>query len=162
MNTEAIERIKGFCCEVDEEKWKELVRVADEVGAPMCGILAADNTESIKYKYVGDKGTNLIVGWYSNPMGIATLIPFPDFLAKLKGEENWQPKAGEMVNGSLNGKNWSDFEYEYIAAYCGKHVVKHMPVRGEWIAGVWDYVRPLRPAITRTEAESLLGKRIID
>jgi hypothetical protein len=32
MNTQAIERIKGYCCKVNEEQWEELVRVADEVG----------------------------------------------------------------------------------------------------------------------------------
>jgi hypothetical protein len=32
MNTQAIERIKDYCCEVTQEQWEELVRGADEVG----------------------------------------------------------------------------------------------------------------------------------
>jgi hypothetical protein len=160
MNTEAIERIRGYCCEVTQEQWNELVRVADEVGVEAGAVSRLGMMKPDKFARLAIDDE--VLGVYPDKHAEHELIPFPDFLAKLKGEGKWQPKAGEMVNGSLNGKSWLDCEDEYIAAYCGKHVVKHMTVRGEWIACVWDYVRPHRPTITRTEAEALLNKRIID
>ena len=34
----AIERIAGYACEINEDQWRELVKVADEVGAqPLIG-----------------------------------------------------------------------------------------------------------------------------
>jgi hypothetical protein len=162
MNTEAIERIKGFCCEVDEEQWKELVMAAHDNGVNPS---VEDQWHGCYPVFFIDSERNEIDGHAfieaAQKKEIVS-IPFPDFLAKLKGDEKWEPKAGEMVNGGLDNKHWSEFEDEYIAAYCGKHVVKHMTVRGEWIACVWDYVRPLRPTITRAEAEQLINKRIID
>ena len=155
MNTKAIERIKGYCCEVTQEQWKELVRTADEVGVEVYGKDFDDRFPFFASDYDGNKLVE-----YTRRKG--NLIPFPDFLAKLRGVEEWQPKVGEYVNGSMNGKSWSETEDEYIAYYCGKHVTKHMTVRDEWIACVWDYVRPLRPTITREEAEKQLGKRIIN
>jgi hypothetical protein len=161
MNTEAIERIKGYCCEVTQAQWDEMVKVADEVGVLVRRSSRESCVTRVEKLARYNKYANCL-GVYDGKYDDQDLIPFPDFLAKLKGEEKWQPKAGEMVNGGLDNKHWSEFEDEYIAAYCGKHVVKHMTVRGEWIACVWDYVRPHRPTITRTEAEQLLNKRIID
>jgi len=158
MNTEAIDRIKGYCCEVTQEQWDELVRVADEVGAKVYNPTWYPGMVTMCVSFHKDRD---IVKDPVNLQGYP-VIPFPDFLAGLKGEEQWHPKAGEMVEVSMNGKSWAEVPEEYIVFYCGKHVVKHMTVRGEWIACVWNYVRPLRPTITRTEAEALLNKRIID
>jgi len=159
MNTKAIERIKGFCCEVDEAQWNELVRVADEVGAPMCRYIVSKNTKKFFFKYVGSHGTDSIVGWVSNPKGKADLIPYPDFLAKLKGEEKWQPKAGEMVEVSGDDCAVEWYSREFVATREGKHFC--WTETGTAVSH-WPSIRPLRPTITRTEAESLLGKRIID
>jgi hypothetical protein len=157
MNTQAIERIKGYCCEVDKHQWNALLIAAKDVGAKVFN--PNWSTSNGKMVVSVHKDRDIV----KDPVNLQgyPVIPFPDFLAKLKGEE-WQPKAGEMVEVSMNGKSWAEVPEEYIVFYCGKHVVKHMTVRGEWIACVWNYVRPLRPTITRTEAEQLLNKRIID
>jgi hypothetical protein len=85
-----------------------------------------------------------------------SIIPFPDFIAKLKGEEKWEPKAGEMVEFSDKGILWR--EREFIAKSRGKYV--------GWTSDIeihaWAMCRPVRPTITRSEAEALLNKRIID
>jgi hypothetical protein len=85
-------------------------------------------------------------------------IPFPDFLAKLKGEEQWEPKAGEMVEVSINGETWG--EREFIAKRNSFFVC--WVDEGSVLTHPFPHCRPLRPTITRTEAEQLLNKRIID
>jgi hypothetical protein len=152
MNTEAIERIKGYCCEVTQEQWDELVRVADEVGVRVGKASRASGvTESDKFaRYNGYAG---VLGVYYGKRSEHKTIPFPDFLAKLIGEKKWQPKAGEMVE--VGG----GYVREYIATRGGKHYC--WGETGDGVAS-WDEMRPLRPTITRTEAERLLNKRIID
>jgi hypothetical protein len=156
MNT-AIDRIKGYCCEVTQEQWDELVRVADEVGVKVgCASrsVRVDNNAFARLA-VG----SAILGVYPDKHAEHKPIPFHDFLAKLKGEEQWQPKAGEMVE--VSGDDGHLYSAEYIGPSKGRHVV--------WTGG-WDGAivtdfpncRPLRPTITRTEAEALLNKRIID
>ena len=109
---EAIERIKEYCCEVTHKQWKELVRVADEVG-----VMVGFKSENPNLVIVHMSNNRI---WFVNSFTFLQSkdrkkIPFHDFLAKLKGaEEPWEPKAG------------------------------------------------LRPTITRAEAETQLGKRIID
>jgi hypothetical protein len=152
MNTEAIERIKGFCCEVTQEQWEELVKVADEVGVDVGG---PDSCKLMPPKffirYYNDYGLITVLEKFDR-----NVIPFPDFLAKLKGEEKWEPKAGEMVEVSGSGLVW--WEREFIAKSRGKYV--GWTSDGEVHA--WAMCRPARHTITRTEAESLLNKRIID
>jgi len=152
MNT-AIERIKGYCCEVTQEQWDELVRVADEVAAKVYNPTWCPGMVTMFVSLHKDRD---IVKDPFNIQGYP-VIPFPDFLAKLKGEEQWQPKAGEMVEVSQSGDKWS--EMEYVASHNDGHVV----CRQLNYAYLWfEYIRPLRPTITRTEAERLLNKRIID
>ena len=156
----ATERIAGYACEVNEEQWRELVKVADEVGL-ICPYPEFDSFYAFAFiDNENELDAHQTIKDAKNA-GL-TLISYPDFLAKLKGEEKWVPKAGEKVNGSINGNSWSDFADEYITEYCGMHILKHMTVNGEWIACVWKHVRPLRPTITRKEAEEKLKARIID
>jgi hypothetical protein len=87
------------------------------------------------------------------------VIPFPDFLAKLRGEE-WQPKAGEMVEVSnCNDAMWC--EREFAAKRKGFYIC-WLPSPNDHITASWSYCRPIMPTITRAEAEAQLGKRIID
>jgi hypothetical protein len=153
MNTEAIERIRGYCCEVTQAQWDELVRVADEV-------IVSDSVfvwrHLISYKYAA-----LIDGKFqtwNSKCGVC--IPFPDFLAKLRGDEKWQPKAREMVEVNAYADCWS------LATYIGKFSELFV-CKGKFECGSYtdfpsDRIRPLRPTITRTEAEQLINKRIID
>jgi hypothetical protein len=148
---EAIERIKGFCCEVTEAQWKELVRVADEVGLAH-GHSYADNRNAdvTEFDFAQLDEDELVC--LSMNFG-EKVIPYPDFLAKLKGEEKWEPKAGEMVE--VGG----GYEREYIAQRGGKHFC--WGEKGDSVSS-WLTVKPVRQTITRAEAESLLNKRIID
>ena len=142
----AIERIKGFCCEVTPTQWEELVRVADEVGVDM---------QSRKYN-----GYKFYLLFNDRIFGNADVmgesIPFPDFLAKLRGVEEWTPKAGEMVEVSNDGSKW--WAREFIAESRGKFI--------GWASDDtpcdWNMCRQAMPTITRAEAEQQLGKRIID
>jgi hypothetical protein len=165
MNTKAIERIKDYCCEVTQEQWEELVKVADEVGCEVGPSSKRDGPCSV-FRLVGE---------YKGALSLCEtargdeIIPFPDFLAKLKSEEDadpftasdtlemarktWQPKAGEMVE--VGG----GYEREFIATRGGKHFC--WGANGDSVSS-WSSVRPARPTITRAEAEKQLGKRIID
>jgi hypothetical protein len=154
MNTEAIERIRGYCCEVTQEQWYELVRVADEVGVKVYNS-EWDRGRSIMFVIL-HKDNDIV----KDPFNIQgyPVIPFPDFLAKMKGDDQWQPKAGEMVEVSTNGERWSQREFiakrnAFFVCWATKESVNTYP---------FSHCRPLRPTITRTEAEALLNKRIID
>jgi hypothetical protein len=154
----AIERIQGFACEVNQEQWEELVRVADSVGVQICDNLMIGNSKMrIEYSYVGGEGGKILVGWKARPLFIDNLIPYPDFLSKLKGEEKWEPKNGEEVEVSQSGDKW--LTHQYVIAHNDGHVVyRELNCTYLW----FPMCRPLRPTITRQEAESILNKRIID
>jgi hypothetical protein len=154
MNTEAIERIKGFCCEVKEAQWKELVRVADDVKFAVCEESRRTGTDEDECFAQMDRHDKDLCLFYSEEGN--EIIPYPDFLAKLKGDEQWQPKAGEMVEVQKDGI-W--VEREYVGLRHGNHVCW---MQNSASTSIWSEVRPLRPTITRTEAEQLLNKRIID
>lgn len=157
----AIERIKGFCCEVNEQQWNELVRVADEVGVKVDKTSRRDGIDGGKYPIAGvsicdnDIFTRAYVKSWEK-------IPFPSFLAKLKGDEEWQPKAGEMVECRDGiGADW--FMAKYVG-HDGKWAVcrpEHHPL-GHYTVHDAANFRQLLPTITRAEAEKQLGKRIID
>jgi hypothetical protein len=149
MNTKAIERIKGYCCEVTEAQWKELVRVADEVGVRVGDW--SKLTRFNNFRYARIIGARLC--HRNHTIERIEMITFPDFLAKLKGEEKWEPKAGEMVE--VGG----GYEREYIAQRGGKHFC--WGEKGDSVSS-WLTVKPVRQTITRAEAEQLLNKRIID
>jgi hypothetical protein len=151
MNTQAIERIKGYCCEVTQEQWEELVRVADEVGLTVGAASRNANVFSIHCAMWS------FHFWLIIQPSKGVKIPFPDFLAKLKGEE-WQPKAGEMVEVSDDRLYW--VKREFLTERHGKLVCWGNLPNAE--THRWLHIRPLRPTITRTEAEALLNKRIID
>jgi hypothetical protein len=159
MNTKAIERIKGYCCEVTQEQWDELVKVADEVGVKVgnksreCGVTESDKIARYN-KLAG------LLGVYCNKYDGQEIIPFPEFLAKLKGDEQWQPKAGEMVE--VSNDDFTTYVQGIYIGYddrWGNHVIR--------IANYIEYVgeknvRKSIPTITRTEAEAILNKRIIN
>jgi hypothetical protein len=154
MNTEAIERIRGYCCEVTQEQWYELVRVADEVGVRVYNS-EWDRGRSIMFVIL-HKDNDIV----KDPVNVQNkpVIPFPDFLAKMKGEEEWQPKAGDMVDTSVGGKIWNPREFiakrnSLFVCWVDEGSVETHP---------FTHCRPLRPTITRTDAEQLLNKRIID
>ena len=156
----AIERIKGYCTEVTQAQWEELVRVADEVGM-LVGYNSRKYGVTINDRYARLNGFGGM-GVYFDRTSNTKQIPFPDFLAKLRGVEEWTPKAGEMVEVRDGvGADW--FLAKYVG-HDGKWAVcrpEHHPL-GHYTVHNDVNFRPLRPAITRAEAESQLGKRIID
>lgn len=93
-----IERITGFACKVDQSQWAELVRVADEVGLPVGDYVRSlpSKCDTLNnYAAIGYTGHYLSV---FSEITTQFEIPFPDFLSKLKGEEEtWVPKNGEEV-----------------------------------------------------------------
>lgn len=152
----ATERITGFACEVNEDKWRELVKVADEVGCPVDRISRKDGTMKGRYKEAGyDEHHKELM----TDTGFKNLIPYPDFLAKLKGVEKWEPKNGDEVEvvtcgGVMTGR--------YMGLFGGDHWVFY-----DDAPYPYSEVRPLRPTITRKEAEEKLKElgvnaRIID
>jgi hypothetical protein len=151
MNTEAIERIKGYCCEVTRKQWDELVRVAN-----LYGFEPSDFVKRYTYAFIdADEVLNAYSSVSDALEESLTIIPYPDFLAKLKGEEKWEPKNGEhiYVKGLFNAM--------FIGMH-GENYVVHDVDKGGYTACSPSAVAPLRQTITRTEAESLLKKRIID
>jgi hypothetical protein len=155
MNREAIERIKGYCCEVTQEQWDELVRVADEV---KLAVAHSSRGEMVKPDKFARLSWNTALGVYPDKHDDQKQIPFPDFLAKLRGEERWDPKAGEMVDTSVVGEIWNPREFiakrnSLFVCWVDEGSVETHP---------FTHCRPIRPTITRTEAEQLLKKRIID
>lgn len=158
----AIERIAGYACQVNEDKWRELVKVAYRVE------LSAGDWASTSGKFKVNNRFAWITDRYNKPRLVHrghaanfTLIPYPDFLAKLKGEEKWEPKQGDMVELSYNGTTFTE-AIEYIA-YRGGH---HWAWQNDE-AKRFRFARPLRPTITRKEAEDKLKEfgvsvRIID
>jgi hypothetical protein len=158
---EAIERIKGYCCEVTREQWKELVREAHNNGVSKS---LQDTWDELYPVFFIDDESQQVDAYGSVILakrhGIGLIpIPFPDFLAKLKGEEKWEPKAGEMVEVSYSGFDWCNRKF------IGKNEEYYIVYR-ESDNTYWPYelnqIRPLTTTITRAEAESLLNKRIID
>jgi hypothetical protein len=154
---EAIERIKGYCCEVTQAQWKELVKVADEVGCDVGPVSRRCRPDRIdKYARIDLLFVSPCLGFYDD-FPECQIIPYPDFLAKLKGEEKWEPKAGEMVEVEINGK-WKSVKF---VGYNDATIVWFDPF-GQAKYREAASCRPIRPTITRAEAESLLNKRIID
>jgi len=150
-----IERIAGYACEVNEDQWRELVKVADEVGVPVNKRSRDGGTSDGLWRVVEFFEEELWIDSHVEEKRTA-MIPYPDFLAKLKGEEKWEPKNGEEVEVSEEGNVWRTAEF--VAMSRGRYVVW---TEGTYIQ-VWSHVRPLRPTITRAEAEQALGKRIVD
>ena len=120
--------------------------MADEVGVDVSHVKGGNTLAAVDVMGV-------LCCWHS--LKTKTLIPFPDFLAKLRGEE-WTPKAGEMVEVSHNGEVWGT--RQFIAKSMGRFIVWS----NDGAAVDHTFCRPLRPTITRAEAEQQLGKRIID
>lgn len=147
----AIERIKGYCTEVNQAQWEELVRVADEVGVGV-GCESRKDGPCRIYRYA-----EYHYGELALSKGVhAGLIPFPDFIAKLRGGEEWTPKAGEMVEVSRNGEVW--IPREFVTKSKGRFIVWSNADE----AVDFPLCRQAIPTITRAEAEAQLGKRIID
>jgi len=81
---EAIERICGFACKVNKIQWKELLQVTDELG-----IFTNSNNRSRKsferHPYAGlSKDCQMMRCFFVDDH--ETLIPFDEFVARLKGE----------------------------------------------------------------------------
>ena len=151
----AIERITGFACEVNEDQWRDLVKVADEVGVKVDEPSRINGTEDGRYKIATVSEEDLMT--YDRVESDETLIPYPDFLAKLKGVEKWEPKNGEEVEVQYVDKNWHNARF--IGMSEGFYVCQ---MKGDFLAFEPILIRPLRPTITRKEAEDKLNVRIID
>lgn len=155
----AIDRIKGYCCEVTQAQWEELVRVAHKNGVSPTEY---DHWDVLYNVFCIDEEENTTNGYADTELAKReglTAIPFPDFLAKLRGVEEWMPKAGEMVEVSGEDGHW------HSAEYIGLSRDKHIVWTAGWTGAVvteWPNCRPILPTITRAEAEQQLGKRIID
>jgi hypothetical protein len=158
----AIERIQGFACEVTQEQWEELVRVADSVGVKVGSISRIDGIYSNKYPYaaITNRKNNLCT--FPTREG-NTLIPYPDFLCKLKGEEKWEPKNGEEVEVRPDS-NYVWGKAIFIGMDVdGKHVVRVNRIGQTPYVDVPPHnIRKPIETITRQEAEAILNKRIID
>lgn len=156
----AIERIQGYACEVDEDRWRELVKVADEVKA---NIFDRSWTNETEKRFVSVYLDGDIIKDSFIAKGL-TLIPYPDFLAKLKGEEKWEPKNGEEVEVSDG-----DTGYWYKVKFVGRTGVRNVCMVRSYVYGDYadTHIRPLRHTITRAEADQKLKElgviaRIVD
>lgn len=155
----AIERIQGFACEVTQEQWEELVRVADKVGVKVFDELWPN------------KVTKLFISLYEDGdlvkdsfiVGKKTEIPYPDFISKLKGEEKWEPKNGEEVEVRPDSNYvWGKAIFIGMDVE-GKHVVRVNRIGQTPYVDVPPHnIRKPIETITRQEAEAILNKRIID
>jgi hypothetical protein len=160
---EAIERIKGYCCEVTREQWKELVREAHNNGVSKS---LQDTWDELYPVFFIDDESQQVDAYGSVILakrhGIGLIpIPFPDFLAKLKGAEKWQPKAEEMVEVAYSHGPEIWEQRRYVGSVLdGNHSV-HLCLNGGSYE-VFGKIRPVAQPITRAEAEALLNKRIID
>lgn len=140
---------------MNEERWRELVKVADEVGVKMH---ITDFDPSFRF-IAFDHKHECLVGWHFKPTHL-DLIPYPDFLAKLKGDEKWEPKNGEEVEVKPTNHNWQKANYigmdgDYYVCFTIYDGVVYHGFKA-------TRIRPLRPTITRKEAEEKLNARIID
>lgn len=156
-----IERIAGYACQVNEDKWRELVKVAYRVES------SAGDWASTSGKFKVNNRFAWITDRYNKPRLVHrghaanfTLIPYLDFLAKLKGEEKWEPKNGEEVEVSV-GRPSKWVKAEFVCIHKTYYICS---LKDEWqyLPFTLNLIRPLRPTITRTEAEQTLGKRIVD
>jgi hypothetical protein len=156
---EAIERILGYCCEVNEQQWEELVRVADEVGLRVsCGIKYTCPPKRRYARLDGNEVDGFMLERLRSTFGDA-VTPFPDFLAKLKGEEKWQPKAGDMVEVNYTGRRWDTAIF--IGPYEDLFVCKGVFECGSYSGLKSNQIRPIRPTLTLAEAEAKLNCKII-
>lgn len=154
----AIERITGFACEVNEERWRELVKVADEVGCPI-----GTASRSVKRPTENWACYNSLVkclGVYTEKFTDCKPTTYPDFLAKLKGDEKWEPKNGEEVEVKPTNHNWQKANYigmdgDYYVCFTKYDDVVYHGFKA-------TRIRQLRSTITRKEAEEKLNARIID
>jgi hypothetical protein len=152
----AIERIQGFACKVTQEQWEELVRVSDSVGCPIG--TASRTVKQPTENYASWNSLVECLGVYCEKFSDCTLIPYPDFLSKLKGEEKWEPKNGEEVEidyqGSIRVGTFIGMDGELMVCKLPDVIVMqgYNP----------KIVKPSRQTITRQEAEAILNKRIID
>lgn len=150
-----IERIAGYACEVNVDHWRELVKVADEVGIK-CPFPEWDSEFTFAFVDGEDELDCHETKKAVKDSGLA-LIPYPDFLEKLKGDEKWEPKNGDEVEVRREDNKW------HLAKFVGMHEGFYVcRCRNEFIGFQDVLIRPLRPTITRTEAEQTLGKRIVD
>ena len=158
MNTKAIERIKGYCCEVKQKQWEELVKVADKVGCPVESDSRKKGTEEGTWIHAMECEGEIII--CVNNVG-DQLIPFHDFLAKLRGDEEWEPKAGEMVEVEVGNTNTTWVKAEMVCVHKGYYICNEVN-NWQYLPFKLNQIRPLLPTITRAEAESKLNARIID
>jgi len=161
-----IERISGYACEVNEEQWRELVKVADEVGVHVNKRSRDGGTSDGLWRVVEFFEEELWIDSHVEEKRTA-MIPYPEFLAKLKGEEKWEPKNGDEVECRDGlGADW--FLAKFVG-YDGKWAIcrpEHHPL-GHYTTHNDDNIRTLRPTITRAEAEQKLKEfgvnaRIVD
>jgi len=82
---EAIERMRGFACHVNDKQWTEIINVAEEVNCPVCSIDRHKGTRNGRWPVVGvfTEGTKITVMAIHDHETI--IIPFYEFVAKLKG-----------------------------------------------------------------------------
>lgn len=159
----AIERIKGYCTEVNQAQWEELVMVADEVGM-LVGYNSRKYGVTINDRYARLNGFGDI-GVYFDRTSNTKQIPFPDFLAKLRGEE-WTPKAGEMVEVEV-GKLYPTWSKAEMVCYHKGYYICNEVNNWQYMPFKLNQIRPITPTITRAEAEAKLkdagiNARIID
>lgn len=160
----AIERIAGYACEVNEKQWRELVKVADEVGVPVNKRSRDGGTSDGLWRVVEFFEEELWIDTHVEEKRTA-MIPYPDFLAKLKGEEKWEPKNGEEVEVSV-GRPSKWVKAEFVCIHKTYYICS---LKDEWqyLPFTLNLIRPLRPTITRAEAEQKLKElgvnaRIVD
>lgn len=156
----AIERIRGYCTEVTQAQWEELLRIVKGHRELYHGLIikteAELNKKGFGFAYVHGsflQCESRKLSMFQNP------IPFPDFLAKLRGVEEWTPKAGEMVE-VRNGPKEEWYPVYFVGRIDEWNVCR--VVANDYSDYIDEHIRPILPTITRAEAEAQLGKRIID
>lgn len=156
----ATERIKGYCTEVNQAQWEELVRVAHANGVTPTEYDYWDVSYNV---FCINEEENTTNGYADTELARReglTAIPFPDFIAKLRGVEEWMPKEGEMVEVEVGKLNPTWVKAEMVCVHKGYYICNEVN-NWQYLPFKLNQIRPIRPTITRAEAEQQLGKRII-
>jgi hypothetical protein len=83
-----VERIEGFACKVEESEFDGFKKAAKIADLP---VYDPDEYDP-KYPFYAWDGTEL-VGWSNMEDGVFKVIPFDEFIKKLKGEPMSMTKA---------------------------------------------------------------------
>lgn len=137
-----------YCTKINILQWDILVKMCDELGIKIQKLPTINPYTHYTYvKY--DDGVG-ITTWTTMEDKYDGEVSFPYFLTELRKIQQWTPKAGEMVEVSAGGGDY--VEREYMCYARGVHwafFYNDLPHQ-------YSHIRPIRPTITRAEAEAKL------